>query len=250
MTQRFTVIIPARFASTRLPGKPLLMIGQKTLIEHVYNSACNSKAAKVIIATDDERIDDVARSFGASVIMTSPDHQSGTDRINEAAVRMRLADDEIIVNLQSDEFGMNAVMIDLAANTLNHSGRQMATLCAPVIHKQDYIDPNTVKVVVDKNKRAVYFSRAPIPWTGREHEKFISGSEERIFRHIGIYAYRAGFLRVFSALSRCVLEQLESLEQLRALYHGYEIHVEKTAGEHGIEINTGQDLARARQSVA
>jgi len=250
LKHRFTVIIPARFDSTRLPGKPLAMIGNKTLLEHVYENARKSGAAKIVIATDDERIDDEARSFGAHVVMTSRAHRSGTDRVNEAAGKLKLSDDEIVVNLQGDEYGMAAKAIDLVAEVMeSYPERKMATLCQAIEHEQEYLDPNSVKVIIRNNKCAMYFSRAPIPWTGQKNTAFPTDGTGPVYRHIGIYGYRAGFLRLFSALPPCGLEKLEALEQLRALYHGYEIHVEEIESAGGIEINTREDLTRARRST-
>lgn len=244
MTVRYKVIIPARFASTRLPGKPLLMIGQKTLIEHVYRSAVNSGADKVIIATDDDRIEDVARSFGATVIMTSTKHESGTDRINEVVTKMGIPDGEIIVNVQGDEYGLSPDLIDKVASALNdRPDCPMASLCERITDIKSYRDPNTVKVVRDTQGTALYFSRTPIPWHKEEQ------AAGKAWKHIGIYAYRAGFLKKFAALPRVELEQLESLEQLRALAHGYRIHVEEVVQKTGIEINTEDDLVRARKTV-
>lgn len=245
MTFRFKVFIPARYASTRLPGKPLLMIGQKTLIEHVYRSAISSTADKVIIATDDDRIEDVARSFGATVIMTSTGHQSGTDRINEAVTKLGIPDNEIIVNVQGDEYGLSPDLIDRVAAALNdRPDCHMATLCERITDSGVYRDPNTVKVVRDIQGQALYFSRSPIPW--QKQEQAVSGLA---CKHIGIYAYRAGFLNKFAALQRSELEQLESLEQLRALAHGYRIYVEELAQKKGVEINTEEDLKRARRMI-
>jgi len=223
------------------------MIGQKPLIEHVYESAVKSSASKVIIATDDDRIDDVARSFGATVVMTSTEHLSGTDRINEVLMKLDNPVDEIIVNVQGDEFGLGPALIDQVAIALyDHPDRHMATLCERIADKEMYTDPNIVKVVMDRNKLALYFSRSPIPWinTGLEHTTGISGEA---YKHIGIYAYHSGFLKTFAGLPKSCLEQQESLEQLRALYHGYKIHVEEVPQKTGIEINTEEDLARARK---
>jgi 3-deoxy-manno-octulosonate cytidylyltransferase (CMP-KDO synthetase) len=245
VTCQFKVFIPARFASTRLPGKPLLMIGQRTLIEHVYRSAARSAAGQVIIVTDDDRIEDVARSFGATVIMTSGEHQSGTDRINEAVVKLGIPDGEIIVNVQGDEFGLSPDVIDKVADALNkYPDRDLATLCEKITDVSVYRDPNSVKVVRDLRGLALYFSRSPIPWVKQEDN--IAG---RASKHIGIYACRAGFLRKFAALPRSELEQAESLEQLRALAHGYRIHVEEIAQKTGVDINTEDDLVQARKLV-
>lgn len=250
MSPSFQVIIPARYASTRLPGKPLLMIGEETLIQNVYECAARSAASRVIIATDDERIDDAGRSFGATVVMTAQNHPSGTDRVNEAVARLGIPDNEIIVNLQGDEYGFDPVLINQVAMALHaNPDRQMATLCEAVTDRETFENPNTVKVVVDGNHSALYFSRAPIPWfrvgDKTDNHDFSHGA----YKHIGIYAYTAGFLQQFSSLPPCRLERDESLEQLRALYYGHTIHVEEADGECGIEINTNNDLILARKLI-
>jgi 3-deoxy-manno-octulosonate cytidylyltransferase (CMP-KDO synthetase) len=244
----FKVIIPARFASTRLPGKPLVIIDQKTLIEHVYESALQSAATRVIIATDDDRIEDVARSFGATVVMTSATHQSGTDRINEVLTKLEVPEDEIIVNVQGDEYGLSPELINQVAAALhNHPDRHMATLCERIHDNKVYTDPNSVKVVMDSGKLALYFSRSPIPWMKSDGDS-AGGINGPAYKHIGIYAYRSGFLKIFARLPRTHLEQQESLEQLRALHHGYRIHVEEVPRKTGIEINTEEDLELARKA--
>ena len=244
MTKSFIVIIPARLASTRLPGKVLLEIAAKPLLQHVYITACQSKARKVLIATDSRQVFDAAVAFGAECIMTSPDHGSGTDRLAEVVTLQDLADDDVVVNLQGDEIGMPAQLVNQVAELLlNNPSAQMATLCEPVRENSEVTDPNVVKVVVDINNRAMYFSRAPIPWSKE-------GSAKGYFRHIGLYAYHAGFLSEFSQMPKCPLEQSESLEQLRALYHGAEILVEQACMPCGIGIDTGEDLERARKRFA
>ncbi|MEX2353455.1 MAG: 3-deoxy-manno-octulosonate cytidylyltransferase [Gammaproteobacteria bacterium] len=249
MSPAFKVLIPARYGSSRLAGKPLMMIGQKTLIQHVYESACASHAEKVIIATDDDRIDDVGRSLGATVVMTSREHLSGTDRIYEAVKKLGCPDDEIIVNVQGDEFGLAPELINTVAATLdNHWDVQIATLCEKITTETDYQNPNTVKLVMEKNQRAMYFSRAPIPWQPKSTTGAVSPGFYG-YKHIGIYAYRCGFLRTFAGLEKPPLEQTESLEQLRALYHGYPIQVAEVTVKGGIEVNTEEDLWRARKSI-
>ena len=244
MTEPFIVIIPARLASTRLPGKVLLDIAHKPLIQHVHIAACQSNANKVLIATDSRQVFDAVVAFGAECIMTSPEHGSGTDRLAEVVVKLGLADDDVIVNLQGDEIGMPPQLVNqVAALLLNNPSAQMATLCEPVREVSDITDPNVVKVVVDKNNKAMYFSRSPIPWSKK-------GTAMDYFRHIGLYAYRAGFLSEFSQMPKCPLEQSESLEQLRALYHGKDILVEEACVPCGIGIDTGEDLERARKRFA
>ena len=245
MTEPFTVIIPARYASTRLPGKVLLEIAGKPLLQHVYTAACRSNAGKVQIATDSRQVFDAAVAFGADCIMTSPEHTSGTDRLAEAVAMLGLADSDVVVNLQGDEIGMPEQLVNQVAELLlKNSSARMATLCEPVSETGDITDPNVVKVVFDINNKAMYFSRAPIPWTKKK------GPAKGCFRHIGLYAYRAGFLSEFSRMPKCILEQSESLEQLRALYHGVDILVAEACVPCGIGIDTEKDLERARKRYA
>ena len=251
MNVTFKVVIPARYASTRLPGKPLLRIGERTLLEHVYLSAIKSGADEVIVATDDGRIEKLAQTFGATVVMTSIDHQSGTDRINEALAKLGYSTNEIIVNVQGDEYGLDAGLINRVAQALyDNPASQMATLCERISDTHVYVDPNSVKVVFDTNNAALYFSRTPIPWDKPDNNTAGKPFILNAYKHIGIYAYHADFLKVFAGLPRTSLEQQESLEQLRALYHGYSIHVEEVAQKTGIEINTEGDLKRARAAVS
>jgi 3-deoxy-manno-octulosonate cytidylyltransferase (CMP-KDO synthetase) len=244
----FRVVIPARYASTRLPGKALLAIAGKPMIQWVHERARASRAAEVLIATDDARIADAARGFGARVEMTSPAHQSGTDRIAEVARAQRWNESDIVVNVQGDEPLMPHALIDqvgelLAANV----DAGMATLAAPLSRTEDLLDPNIVKVVVDVGGRALYFSRAPIPWNrdsapaGLASQKSFSGSR----RHIGIYAYRVRALLRLAALAPTPLEQTEKLEQLRALENGIEIRVADAIQKPGPDVNTREDLERA-----
>lgn len=244
MTESFIVIIPARLASTRLPGKVLLEIAGRPLLQHVHSAACQSKASKVLVATDSRQVFDAAVAFGADCVMTSPEHASGTDRLAEAVAKLEVAATDIVVNLQGDEIGMPAQLINQVAELLlKNPSACMATLCEPVGDESDITDANVVKVVFDKNNKALYFSRAPIPWSGK-------GTAKNYFRHIGLYAYRAGFLTEFSQLPKCTLEQIESLEQLRALYHGVDILVEEACMPCGLGIDTGEDLERARKRFA
>ena len=250
MSIPFKVIIPVRYASSRLPGKPLKMIGEKTLIDHVYQNAIASSAGSVIIATDDDRIEDVARSIGATVIMTSAEHQSGTDRIHEALIKMNEPDETIIVNLQGDEFGLSPKLINQVAEALHESSMvDIATLCEEITDKNTFNDKNVVKVVRDCNNNALYFSRSAVPWVNETKSSTDYWYVEQTFKHIGIYAYRMKFLRKFATLPPCKLEISESLEQLRALYHGYKILVEVACEMHGVEINTIEDLEKARKAV-
>ena len=239
----YIIVIPARYASSRLPGKPLLEIAGKPLIQHVYESACNSRADSVCIATDDDRIRRVAESIGANVIMTLAGHVSGTDRIAEAIKLLDIPDSGIVVNLQADEIEMPAALLDQVADILirNHDAN-MGTLCEPVEEEADIKDPNIVKVVFDRNNRALYFSRAPIPYNR------VDGYSD-YYRHIGLYAYRAGFLKELAQLTPCQLELAESLEQLRALYYGVNIFIEPACEPPGFGVDTEEDLQRARTAL-
>jgi len=241
MSGPFSIIIPARYASTRLPGKPLLDIKGKPLLQHVFETALNTQAKNITIATDNEKIASVAESFGAAVVMTSPEHQSGTDRIAEAVKQLDIDDSEIIVNLQGDEYGLPVSLINqVASNLYNNPDKQVATLCEVITSMDDYTDPNIVKVIFDKNNTALYFSRSPIP-ANRS-----GGLAEAVYRHIGLYAYRAGYLQEFTQLPSCALEQAEALEQLRVLYNGGKIHVDIAVDETGIGVDSVEDLALAR----
>lgn len=245
----FRVIIPARFASTRLPGKPLLDISGKTMIQRVYEQACKSSAKDVIIATDDSRIEDAARAFGANVIMTASDHESGTDRLQEVVSKLGLKDDDIVVNVQGDEPLIPPQVIDQVANNLAGSHAGIATL-SEIIDDADFVfDPNTVKVVSDINGYALYFSRAPIPWCRATYQAG-RGTLPTIMpvqRHIGIYAYRVNLLHDFVKWGPCALEKTESLEQLRAMWHGVRIHVQPALQTPPPGVDTQEDLDRVRR---
>jgi 3-deoxy-manno-octulosonate cytidylyltransferase (CMP-KDO synthetase) len=248
VTTPFKVYIPARYASTRLPGKLLLQIGDKPLLRHVYEAAVRSGAQDVVIATDDSRVQEAAAGFGATVIMTSTGHASGTERLAEAVTISGEHEDMIIVNVQGDEYGLPPGLIDQVA-TMLHRDREvsMATLCEKITDSETFHNPNVVKVVFDRNYRALYFSRAAIPG---QHP----GTEEgepfsyQPYRHIGIYAYRVGFLRRYARMTVCGLEKSERLEQLRVLYNGFGIHIEEACLDTGLEVNTQADLERARKA--
>lgn len=249
MNSSFVVIIPARYASTRLPGKPLLKIAGIPLLQHVYNVASKSEAESVYIATDDERILRLAESFGADTLMTATTHRTGTDRLAEAVNQLNLDRDTIIVNLQGDEVGMSEKVINQVAQILlNNPASNMATICENLTDSKQILDPNVVKVVRDKHGRALYFSRSAIPWY-RSLSTDIDDDNVPVscFKHIGLYAYRVGFLQYFTELPVCELEQQESLEQLRALFHGEEIYVEIACETTGVGVDTPDDLERARQ---
>jgi len=244
----FHVVIPARFASTRLPGKPLLDIGGKPMVIRVAEQAAQSGAQQIIIATDHAPILEVADAHGFKACMTRADHNSGTDRIAEVVAQQGWADDAIVVNVQGDEPLMPPALIRAVAQHLQeHPECDIATACHPIHDEAAMRNPNIVKAVIDKNGNALYFSRAPIPYP---RDAFALGSalpsELPVLRHIGIYAYRARFLRAFGQLAPAAIEQGEALEQLRALWHGYKIGVTITQDAPPSGIDTQQDLLAAR----
>lgn len=220
------IIIPARYGSTRLPEKLLLPIADKPLIVHTYLRALACGFDSVVVATDDERIAKVVRMVGAEVCMTRIEHPAGTDRCAEAATLLGYADDDIIVNVQGDEPLLPvANVLQVADNLDKYAHVQIATLCDPIDDKLQIFNPHAVKVVFNAQQEALYFSRAPIPWARNDFPGELS-EELFFFRHVGIYAYRSGFLKQYPNLNKSPLERLESLEQLRALWHGYKIHVD------------------------
>ncbi|MFW5451194.1 MAG: 3-deoxy-manno-octulosonate cytidylyltransferase [Methylophagaceae bacterium] len=248
----FKIVIPARYASTRLPGKPLLDIAGKPMIQHVYDRANESHASDVIIATDDQRIEKVAKDFGATVCMTRSDHHSGTDRLAEVASLMRFEEDDIIINVQGDEPCLPASLINqVADDMLLHPDADIATLYSSIDQEKHVFDPNVVKVIMDAQGYALYFSRAPIPWM-RDHFDQQSSLPPELphYRHLGLYGYRASFLQHYADLSPCVLEQEESLEQLRALYHGKKIHLTAAKVDPGHGVDTQQDLDEVRRLIS
>jgi 3-deoxy-manno-octulosonate cytidylyltransferase (CMP-KDO synthetase) len=241
------VIIPARYASTRLPGKPLADVAGKPLIERVHARARASGARTVTIATDDERIARSARAFGAEVCLTADSHRSGTDRIGEAIRRLGIGPEEIVVNLQGDEPLMPPALLRSVATVLERDrGAVVATACHPFSDVETLHNPNAVKVVCDANGYALYFSRAPIPWP-RDRMAGTAAAPIRGMRHIGLYAYRAGFVARFCGWEPCPLEEAEQLEQLRVLWHGERIamHVTDDAPPNGVD--TPEDLERVRK---
>ena len=246
----FRVAIPARYASTRLPGKPLRLLAGRPLIEHVYQRALARGAVEVVIATDDPRIQQVAEGFGATVCMTSPDHLSGTDRLAEVAARLGWPEDAIVVNAQGDEPSLPPALIrQVAAGLAAHPDAGIATVCARIADPDELFDPNVVKVTRDAQDYALYFSRAPIPWA---REIFDKGPERLAalpdgvwFRHIGLYAYRVAVLARYPQLPPAPAEQVESLEQLRALWHGVRIYVAEAVEVPPPGVDTEADLARA-----
>jgi 3-deoxy-manno-octulosonate cytidylyltransferase (CMP-KDO synthetase) len=247
----FHVIIPARFAASRLPGKPLLPIGDRPLIQWVWQCARASAAASVVIATDDARICDSARGFGADCLMTSAEHASGTDRIAEAVRAKGFAADDIVVNLQGDEPMMPGTVIDEVAEALNARPQiDVATAVTPIRSLAEFLDASCVKALRARDGRALYFSRAAVPWprdsvTGGQPTRFAGA-----WRHIGIYAYRVRSLLEFASWAPTPLEETERLEQLRALEHGMQIHLVTLAEAPPAGVDTPDDLERVRACLA
>ena len=249
----FRVVIPARYASTRLPGKPLLELAGRPMIQHVYESAIGAGADSVVIATDDDRIREVAESFGADVCMTSPHHPSGTDRLAEVVKKLSYDDNDIVVNVQGDEPLMPVALIEQVAELLAKKEKaDVATLCNPIMDGKDIFNPNVVKLVTDKEGFALYFSRAPIPWhrDAFAKEKDIVLDDGVYFRHIGLYAYRVSFLKNYATLTPSPLETIESLEQLRVLWHGKKIAVAEALEEPGHGVDTHDDLKRVESLLS
>lgn len=238
----YHIVIPARYASTRFPGKPLIEINGKTMLEHVYHVAKKSSASSIVIATDDQRIVDAAKTFCDNVLMTSDQHQSGTDRLAEVCQIKQWKDDEIVVNLQGDEPLTPPELLHQVADNLHEfTQASVATLTTPLNDISDINDPNIVKVVSDINGYALYFSRASIPFQRDSGDLRISNQYQR---HLGIYAYRVGFLNAYSQMPQCDLETIEKLEQLRAMYHGHRIHTQIATKLPGPGIDTPDDLQK------
>ncbi len=249
MTTKFKVVIPARYASTRLPGKPLINLAGKPMIAHVCDRAREAEAEQIVVATDDLRIFDVVSELGIEAVMTSNSHQSGSERIAEVAQKLQWHDDEIIVNLQGDEPLLSAEYIRRVAKVLSNSSLAKITTLAVVINAvEEVFDSNIVKVVVDKLGHALYFSRAAIPWDRDgfvKHRCFVSNNI--YFRHIGLYAYRVGFLNQYVNWEESPLEKIEVLEQLRILWHGEKILVEVVSEAPLAGIDTEDDLRRVEK---
>lgn len=250
----FHIIIPVRMESTRLPGKPLLDIAGKPMVQHVYERASASGAASVTIATDSDEVAAIVRDFGAVVCMTACEHPSGTDRLAEAVEKLQLSDDAVIVNVQGDEPLVSADTLHaLADDLIAHPDAPMATVCQPLTHSDDLFNPNVVKVALDRNGYALYFSRAPMPW---QLDQFAHELKQDVvlqgahYRHCGLYAYHAGFLKDYLSWANGPLEQAECLEQLRVLWHGERIHVLVVDGELPLDVNTPEDLERVRTHFA
>ncbi len=246
----FTVVIPARYQSTRLPGKPLADIGGKPMIQWVYEQSLLAGAERVIIATDDSRVEQVAKGFGGTVCMTSPDHQSGTERLAEVVSLMGIEDDHTIVNVQGDEPLIPPAIIRQVADNLALSNAPMATLAVEIKDQEEVFNPNAVKVVTDSEGYALYFSRATIPW---DRDNFAANDKaivQPLMRHIGIYAYRAGFINTYINWQPSQLEKIECLEQLRVLWYGEKIHVAVALEAPPAGVDTSEDLETVRRIIA
>lgn len=250
MTTDFTVVIPARYGSSRFPGKPLKVIAGKPMVQLVWEQARKSSAQRVVVATDDVRIFEACQAFGAEVLMTRDDHNSGTDRLAEVATQLGLAADAIVVNVQGDEPMIPPAVIDqVASNLAAHPEAGISTLAEPIDDVAALFNPNVVKVSSDINGLALTFSRAPLPWArdalAANRDELPAGVPLR--RHIGIYAYRAGFLHDFVSWGPCMLENTENLEQLRALWNGVRIHVADACEAPPAGVDTPEDLERVRR---
>ena len=240
------LVIPARYASTRLPGKPLRLLAGKPLIQHVHERALAAGFSSVLVATDDERIQAVCEGFGAQVAMTATTHETGSDRLAEVVQQQGWTDDTVVVNLQGDEpLTPVANLYQLAANMADNPQASIATLATPITEIDELFDPNVVKVVRDERGMALYFSRAPVPF---QRDAGIAVADYAL-RHIGMYAYRVGFLRVFTRLAMSMPERLEKLEQLRALSNGYRIHVDIAAEIPGLGVDTEADLYKVEAQL-
>ena len=239
------LVIPTRYGSTRLPAKALRLLKGKPLVQHVYERAIQAQQAfaEIIIATDDQRIQEVCEGFGATVCMTSNLHETGSDRLAEVANIYAWSNEQVVVNLQGDE-PLTPVenLYQLAKNLQQHPEAMIATLATPLTSEHELKDPNLVKVVRDSNGLALYFSRASIPFQRDAHKEDHYMAAQYALRHIGMYAYRAEFLKAFANLKPCLIEQLEKLEQLRALYYGYRIHVDLAETIPGPGVDTEADL--------
>ncbi|SUB24192.1 3-deoxy-manno-octulosonate cytidylyltransferase [Avibacterium avium] len=253
---KFTVIIPARFASSRLPGKPLADIAGKPMIAHVWQKAQQSGASRVVVATDNQAVAQAVQAFGGEVCMTSEHHNSGTERLAEVVEKLALADDEIVVNIQGDEPLIPPVIVQQVADNLAKNAVKMATLAVPLNDAEELFNPNVVKAVADQSGNVLYFSRAPIPWN---RDQFAGLSDEQktqlvlqsqYLRHIGIYAYRAGFIKQYVQWQPSALENIESLEQLRVLWYGEKIHIDLAKEVPAVGVDTPEDLEKVRAILA
>lgn len=254
MSQGFTVLIPARLASSRLPDKPLADIAGLPMVVRVAQRAAQSRAARCVVAADDARTVQVCEAHGVPALLTRTDHASGSDRLADACALLGLPDDAVVVNVQGDEPLIEPSLIDAVADELTQRPDcVMSTAAHAIDQMQDFLNPNVVKVVLDRQNTALYFSRAPIAWW---RDGMADATQRHTLpspaplRHIGIYGYRAGFLRQFPALAMAPLEQTESLEQLRVLWHGQRIAVHLSAQAPGAGVDTPEDLARVRALLA
>lgn len=246
----FIAVIPARYASTRLPGKPLLDIGGKPMVVRVAEQARKSAARQVWVATDHHGVASTVVAHGFDSVMTSTEHPSGTDRLAEVARHLQLSDDTIVVNVQGDEPLIDPALINAVAEQLaQHPHAPMATAAHPLHSAEEMFNPNVVKVVLNVQQDAMYFSRAPIPFARDAFaiSREVLPTDLPVYRHIGIYAYRAGFLHRYSELAACQLEQCEALEQLRVLWHGHAISVHLTSHAPAAGVDTQADLDRVRE---
>ncbi|MDH2911463.1 3-deoxy-manno-octulosonate cytidylyltransferase [Kosakonia cowanii] len=246
----FVVIIPARYASTRLPGKPLVDINGKPMVVHVLERARESGAERIIVATDNEEVMAAVQAVGGEVCMTRADHQSGTERLAEVVEKCGFSDETVIVNVQGDEPMIPpAIIRQVADNLAARRDVGMATLAVPIESAEEAFNPNAVKVVMDAQGYALYFSRATIPW---DRDRFAASREtigDSFLRHIGIYGYRADFIRRYVSWQTSPLEQIEMLEQLRVLWYGEKIHVDVASVVPGTGVDTPEDLERVRQAM-
>lgn len=248
----FTVVIPARMASSRLPGKPLADIGGLPMVVRVAQRALQSQASQVVVAADDERIVAACQAHGVQALLTRQDHMSGSDRLAEACHLLALPDDAVVVNVQGDEPLIPPALINEVARVLRERpDASMSTAAHAIGSLEEFTNPNVVKVVMDARQMALYFSRAPIPWwrDGQADSGFKTLPNPAPLRHVGIYGYRAGFLALFPTLTPAPIETMESLEQLRALWHGHRIAVHVTSEAPGPGVDTPQDLARVRSLI-
>jgi 3-deoxy-manno-octulosonate cytidylyltransferase (CMP-KDO synthetase) len=251
----FVVLIPARLGSSRLPGKPLAVIGGLPMVVRVAQRAAESRASRVVVAGDDERIVEACRSHGVEVLLTRSDHPSGSDRLAEACELLALGDDDIVVNVQGDEPLIDPALVDAVAGMLvDRPEAAMSTAAHAIESLADFLNPNVVKTVLDARGNALYFSRSPLPWW-RDGATAADGSavlpqSPAALRHIGIYGYRAGFVRRFPTLEPAPIERTEALEQLRALWHGFRIAVHVSTLRPGPGVDTPEDLARVRRMLS
>ncbi|AWX13131.1 3-deoxy-manno-octulosonate cytidylyltransferase [Mergibacter septicus] len=263
----FNIIIPARFASSRLPGKPLVEIAGRPMIQHVWEKACQTEAKRIIVATDNLAIKQTVERFGGEVCLTAEKHNSGTERLAEVVEKLNFADDEVIVNIQGDEPLIPPEIVTQVAHNLIKNQVNMATLAVKITDPLELFNPNAVKVVTDQNNKVLYFSRSVIPWNRDLFAKTLSNpnqllslslteleklelSQKHYLRHIGIYAYTAGFIRRYINWQPTALEQIESLEQLRVLYYGESIHCEQACQIPPSGVDTAEDLEKVRKILA